>query len=82
MTDEAEVEQVIRLKERLLDVTRNGPVSAWVDRIGEITHNLIMRPEQINWNRSPEHVAFEIVDYMKRYGNLEILERFFRARPQ
>ena len=50
-----------KTEEALLEATRNGPESQWVDRIALIYKKAGGRTERINWGNSPYSVVNEVV---------------------
>ena len=55
-------EEVQELSKRLLKVTEPGPVSQWIDRMGEIARKLNLPLEHIKWNTFPWGVAYDVAN--------------------
>lgn len=51
----------IKLRDELLEVTRPGSLTQWVDRIGEFADKAGVTLHRVNWNNSPLLVAHEVV---------------------
>lgn len=51
-----------KTEEALLEATRNGPESQWVDRIALVYKKAGGRAEKVNWCQSPELVVHDVVD--------------------
>lgn len=67
------------LCDKILDLTRDGPLCEWVERIGQIASKAGLPLEQINWNNSPMIVSWEVIQNAKSYyGNTNKLEEVLR----
>ncbi len=53
----------MELLDQMIAVTAQGPVSGWVNRLGEIAMALELPMEFIKWNDSPRLVAMAIISY-------------------
>lgn len=58
------------LAERLLEVTKEGPCSQWVDRISVVAKDAGLRAEMIDWGGSPALVAWAVVSHAISRGTL------------
>lgn len=57
-----EYSKKMELVDRIIAITSQGPVSGWIDRIGEIAMSTQLPLEFIKWNESPRAVAMAIID--------------------
>jgi hypothetical protein len=64
--DQARIEQ--EQVRQLIEVTRKGPVTQWIERMAVVAGNLGLRLENINWNGSPAMVAQEVVVQARLWG--------------
>lgn len=49
------------VREALLSKTEAGPVTGWVDRMGEVARAAGVPVRYIDWTGSPDNVAFRVV---------------------
>ena len=49
------------LEERLLDVTREGSITGWTERIAQLAAGAGIPIEMVRWNGSPYSVAADVV---------------------
>ena len=68
------------LQEEILNVTREGRVQDWNERIADIALMANVRLEYINWNSSPLNVAREVVEYCGLRERLEELKRVVESK--
>lgn len=67
----------------LLSLTEDGPVSGWVDRIGELVRREgRVPPCSIEWGGSPSTVAHAVGQEYARCSGLGRLLDFLRAEEQ
>lgn len=75
------------LEERLLDVTREGPITGWTERIAQLASSTGLPIEMVRWNGSPYSVASSVVQ-IARSWNIQSLEtaiseaESLQAQPQ
>lgn len=66
--------EMAKISQQLLELTREGRLTDWVERIGEIASRAGAVMENINWNGSPYIVAFEVIDHLsRRHASLDSL---------
>jgi len=53
----------IELRKRLVEITREGRVQDWNERIAIIAEEAGVKMESINWNGSPINIASEVVSF-------------------
>lgn len=63
------------LTHKILELTREGRVSDWAERISLLASKAGLQLEQINWNSSPLVIASHVVQNARSYyGNTKKLE--------
>lgn len=65
-----EFEEVTNL---IVDKTKEGPVSQWVDRIGELARKAGLPLDIICWQGAPVIVACDVYQQAKAYGKIDKL---------
>ena len=60
---------------RLVEVTKEGPVTQWYERIAEIARKAGFDVSEVNWNASPRGVASDIAQHMNGYYRIDKLEQ-------
>ena len=72
-------EKLIELRQLLLDKTKQGRLADWTERIGDYARQICSFPlDSINWNSSPEQVAYEVILECERRNRVEQLEELLR----
>lgn len=66
--------QMSALVSEIIDATKEGRVTDWVERIAEIVKMTSMPLSNISWNRSPNDVAFGAVDEANKRGIAQELQ--------
>jgi len=64
------IAEVVRL---VIDSTREGPVSQWVDRIGVVAHKAGLELSGICWQGDPSGVAFSVYQEAERHNKVQNL---------
>lgn len=62
----------MRLVDKLISLTSQGPVSGWINRIGEIAARAELPIDFINWNNSPRVVSMAIVETCSNESKLKL----------
>jgi hypothetical protein len=57
-------------RDKLLALTRNGPVESWNSRIALIAESAGLRIEMIAWSGSPAVVALDVLEHALRNNRL------------
>ncbi len=63
--------------DQIVDATKVGRVTDWVERISEIAKLANLPLAEILWNEAPHNVAFAMVDLANSRGYAEQLEAGF-----
>ena len=65
----------------LVELTREGPVSGWIDRIGEAVRDFGSVPlSEIDWKGSPENVAYRVSNEAIRRNQGPRLAAYLQAK--
>lgn len=64
------IAEVVKL---IIDATREGPVSQWVDRIGEVARKAGLELSVICWQGDPSGVAFSVYQEAERHCKVQNL---------
>jgi hypothetical protein len=67
------LDNAAKLRQKILEKTRSGPLNEWVDRIGNLADNAGLKIEMINWNGSPLLVAHEVIKQANAHDVLDKL---------
>lgn len=74
------MDNTAKLRQKILEKTRPGPLSEWVDRIGTLATDAGIKTELINWNSSPLVVAHEIVKQANAHDVLDKLTQLLERK--
>jgi hypothetical protein len=61
-------ERIVFVK-KLLNLTSDGPIVEWYERLKNFCIKLNVREERICWCKSPENVAVEIIGEVCKHNN-------------
>ena len=73
--------EIVQLRKDLLDITRDGRVQDWNERIAEIAREAGLKPETINWNGSPDVVASSVIHtYRRLHKSIEKIKQIIDSK--
>ena len=60
--------KISQLADIIAEATKKGRRVDWIERISEIFDLIGGAPSQVNWNGTPQAVAFYVMEYFRRRG--------------
>ena len=69
-----------QLSENIIALTKNGPVSEWVERISMLAREAGLPLEQICWQGSPQTVVRSVIEKAENHDEVAQLQNIVREK--
>ena len=71
-------QQVKVVVDTIVDITKDGPITGWTERIAQLCKRIGLPVERIDWAGSPIQVALHVVQVSESCGYMGILMYFLK----
>ncbi len=71
--------QVVETSKELLNATKDGRITDWVERLAQVAREVGVRLYEINWNQTPQLVAQDVCEYRSEEQSARWSEARYRS---